>query len=78
MNDGIDPIALKTGLQILRFVQVALKEISPFDEFLEAINKVVEGNRIESPAMQFLTAMGADIAGSAGNEYVHHGWSNSP
>jgi hypothetical protein len=65
MNDGIYPVLFKARIYILRDPQVALIKISPPDEVLIAVNKVVKGNRVETAEAQFLAAMRADIAGPA-------------
>jgi hypothetical protein len=54
-----------------RIAHIAFKEFSPPHKMPVPVNQVVDGYRVEPFLRQLFAAMGADVPGSAGHQYVH-------
>jgi hypothetical protein len=48
--------------------EVAFEQLAPLDELAVAFRQVVEDDRVVASCCQFLAAVGADVAGTAGDE----------
>jgi hypothetical protein len=71
MHDGIDLVAGETRIELFGAVRVSLEEGTPPGVPAVAGDKAVEHHRVVTPGGEFLAAMGADVAGAAGDEDVH-------
>ena len=54
-----------------RVACIALKKFAPPDEFFMPVDQVVNGYGVMAFLPERFTAMGADIPGTAGHQYVH-------
>ena len=70
MHDGIDSIFCKAILQVLRITDIAPVKFAPFYSLPVTVDEVVKGDGVVALKIQLFAAVGPDISGSAGNQYI--------